>query len=265
MGAGTKSPPSNSVTPLTVPGAPTITPPPAATSRSSSAGRRRAPMAAPRSPATWSPRTSMARPRRPRPSTPRPLTDGDRVDQRHRLHLHRCRHQHPGTGPSLGHLEFGHPGHPGRCTHHRDGHPGNASACLTWTARASTGGAATTATWSPPTSAARPRRPRPSTRAATTETVISLTNGTPIPSRWPPSTASAPAPIGGLQLGDPGHRAQGAHHRDGHRRQHLGHRELDGAGLQRGQPHHRLRGHPVHRRHGPGGPDLQFARPSPRR
>ena len=188
-----------------------------------------------------------------------PQRDGHRAGQRHRLYLHRGRHQQPGHRHGLGRLQPGDPGHRGRRTHHRDSHPGqrlgqpdlDGAGHHWWGAHHRLRGHPLHrghGPGGPDLQLARHHRDggQPDQREH-----LHLQGGRHQQRRHR-------GPVGRLQLGHPGHHTQCAHHRDGHRRYRLGHRDLDGAGLQRGQPHHAVRGHPVHRRCGPDAPDLQL-------
>ena len=115
-GLGGRRPPA---TPATAPGAPTaVTATSNANAQSVVSWTAPAPTAGRPSPATRSPRAPGGRPAPP----PEPQLHGDRADQRHRLHLHRDRHQLGRHRSGLVRVGLGHPGDRARCADRCDRH-----------------------------------------------------------------------------------------------------------------------------------------------
>ena len=135
---------------------------------------------------------------------------------------------------------------------------GVGSATVTWTAPASNGGTAITGYVITPYKAGVAQATQTFNSTATTETATGLANNT--------AYTFAVAAINGVGTGaasaqsnsvttptTPGAPTIGTATRGNASVS----RELDGPGHQRRCGHHRLRGHPLHRRRGPGHPDLQ--------
>ncbi len=136
---------------------------------------------------------------------------------------------------------------------------GNASASVTWTAPASNGGSAITGYVVTPYKAGVAQTAQTFNSTATTETATGLTNGTSLHlHRGRHQRRRNRGGLRPVQRGDPGHRSWSPDDHGRNARQHLGRGHLDGSGLQRRLGHHRLRGHPLHRRRRPGRPDLQL-------
>ncbi len=135
---------------------------------------------------------------------------------------------------------------------------GVGSAIVTWTAPASNGGSAITGYVVTPYKAGVAQATQTFNNPATTETAVGLANNT--------AYTFTVAAINGVGTGAASAQsnsvttpttAGGADHRHRHLRQHLCHGHLDRSRLQRRVGHHRLRGHPLQGRCGPGHPDLQ--------
>ena len=185
---------------------------------------------------------------------------GHRPDQRHRLHLHRGGHQHRRHRDRLDGVGLGHPGHHGQRSHHRDGHGHG------W-GRLGLGhlDGADQQRWIgrdrlcdyPLQGRRGPGHPdlrldghhRDGYRTGQQHRLHLYGGGH--------QHRRHRCGLGPVQLGDHPDDARDAHHRDRHLWQCLGLGHLDGPGFQRRQRHHRLCGHPLHRCHGPGHPDLR--------
>ncbi len=100
---------------------------------------------------------------------------------------------------------------------------GNASVAVTWTDPSSNGGAAITSYVVTPYIGGVAQIAQSFSASATSGTVTGLTNGTAYTFTVTAINSVGTGAHRRLQLGDPGHRARGPDHRDGHRREHLGH------------------------------------------
>ena len=195
VGTGAQSGASNSVTPATIPGAPTIGT--ATRGNASVVVNWTAPASNGGSAITGyvvTPYIGGSGPGRPDLRVDGHHPDGDRADQRHRLHLQGGRHQQRRDRPPVAASASVTPAdHAGGA--HRGSVPSTAGGevTVTWTAPASNGGSAITGYTVTPYMAEWPRPPRPSPRPPP-PSVTGLTSGPPTPSRWPPSTRSAPGP-----------------------------------------------------------------------
>ncbi len=260
VGTGTQSAASNSVTPATTPGAPTIG---TATGGNASASVSwTAPASNGGSPVTGyvvTPYIAGHRPDSPDLQLDGHHRDGDGTDQRDRLYLQGGRHQQRGHRRPVGGLQRGDPGDHPRSAHHRNGDTRerlglvdlDGTGLQRWCRHHRLHG-------DPLHRRHRPDGPdlqldghHRDGDGAHQRNRLHLRGGRH-------QQRGHRRRVGGLQLGDPGDDAGYAHHRNRHQWERLSWRELDSSRLQRWLRHHRLCGDPLYHRHRPDGPDLQL-------